>query len=100
MEQAEIVTAVHEMAEFASKTGRSMQSHREALTRHEEILTAMHKAGVSHRDQIQALSRDLSSLGELVNSQSQLILSMQKVMVKILQVLDLPTPGEITGKIN
>jgi hypothetical protein len=100
MEHEEVVTAIHEFAEFAATTGRTMHNHREQLQRHEEILHAQFKTGTTHHDAIQTLRKDVQDLGHLVNSQSELIASMQRAMVKILQTLGLPPPDEIPGGIN
>jgi hypothetical protein len=101
MEHAEVVTAIHEFAEFAAMTGRTLQNHREQLQRHEEILHAQFKAGTTHHGAIEVLRKDMQSLGQLVNSQSELIASMQRCLVRILQTLGMPSPDDsLPGAIN
>jgi hypothetical protein len=100
MEHAEVVNTLHELSQFAEQTGRVLESHKTALTRHEEIFVAMHSAGSTHRGAIEELRKDVHNLGELVNSQSELIASMQRAMVKILQTLGMPSPDEIAGAVN
>ena len=97
MEHEEVI---RELTEFATTTGRTMHNHREQLQRHEEILHAQFKAGTTHHDAIQTLRKDVQDLGQLVNSQSELIASMQRCLVKILQTLGMPSPDETPGAVN
>jgi inorganic triphosphatase YgiF len=96
MEPEQVTNAIHELAEFATTTGRTLANHRAQLQRHEEILHAEYKAGVTHHDAIAAVRQDVKALGDLVDSQSQLIQSMQRCLIKILTTLGLPTPEEPT----
>jgi hypothetical protein len=100
MEHAEVVTAIHEFAEFSAMTARTLQNHREQLQRHEEILHAQFKGGASHADAIRALRTDMQNLAELVNSQSQLVQSMQRVLLRITNSLGLPPEEPLPGAVN
>jgi len=92
---------IRELTEFATTTGRTMHNHREQLQRHEEILHAQFKAGTTHHGAIEVLRKDMQSLGQLVNSQSELIASMQRCLVRILQTLGMPSPDDsLPGAIN
>jgi len=100
MEHEEIVTAIHELAEFASTTAKTLESHKGVLTRHEEILGAEYTAGVTHRDAIEALRKDMLALGNLVNSQPALIESMQRALVKVVNDLGISPEEPLPGAIN
>jgi hypothetical protein len=94
MEHSELETAIHEMAEFAAMTGRTLENHRSVLQRHEEILAAQHQAGASHHEMIQSLCSEVQTLGQQIST-------LQHSVIKILQAMGLPTPGDVPpDKIN
>jgi len=66
MEHEEAVTAIHELTEFATSIARTLQNHKDTLQRHEEILSAQYTAGVTHRDAIEALRKDMLAFGRSV----------------------------------
>ena len=68
MENEEVVTAIHEMAEFAAMTGRTLENHKGVLARHESILEAEYRAGVSHHDAIQTLRAEVQTLGQQIST--------------------------------
>ena len=94
MEHAEVVTAIHELADFAAVTGRAMKNHLEQLQRHETILEEEYRAGVSHHDAIQTLRAEVQTLGQQIST-------LQRSVIKILQAMGLPTPkDEPPGAVN
>jgi len=99
MEHEEVVTAIDGLASFAEETGRVLAAHKAVIQRHEEILLAQFKAGKSHFDAIEDLRKDMQSLGDLVNAQSQLLRSMQNALVKIVNDLGI-SPEEPPGAVN
>jgi ornithine cyclodeaminase/alanine dehydrogenase-like protein (mu-crystallin family) len=72
--------AIRELRDFAETTAAVLANHREQLQRHEEILHAQYKGGESHHAAI-------TELRELVSAQSQLLTSMQRVMLRIVKSL-------------
>lgn len=95
MESERIEATIHELTSFAQEAARTLASHKTALQRHEEILHAQYKGGASHRDAIEALRKDMLALTELVNSQSTLLTSMQRVLQRIVKSLGI-NPEEST----
>ena len=90
---------VKELVSFTTSVGRTLANHREQLQRHEEILHAQFKGGSSHAHAIETLRKDMLALTELVNSQSALLASMQRVVLRIAKSLGLD-PEETAGTIN
>jgi hypothetical protein len=60
---------IRELVSFTATVGRTLESHKSALQRHEEILSAEYEAGKSHHAAI-------TELRELLAAQSQLLASM------------------------
>jgi hypothetical protein len=100
MEHEELVAAVHEMTDFATQTASVLQDHKKVLGRHEANLQAEYRAGVSHADAIRALRSDMQGLRDLVAAQTELVSSMQRVLVRITNSLGLPPDEPLPGAIN
>lgn len=89
MEQEQVI---EELKQFAETSSRALANHRDALARHESILHAQFKGGESHASAIKELR-------ELVAAQSQLLGSLQRVVLRIAKSLGLD-PEETPGSIN
>jgi hypothetical protein len=59
MEQEE---TIRELVSFTATVGRTLESHKSALQRHEEILAAQYRGGTSHRDAIETLRTDMRTV--------------------------------------
>jgi hypothetical protein len=87
MEHEQVADTLHELAEFATTTAKTLDSHKGALQRHEQILLEAFESGMSHKQAIETIRKDVSALGELVNAQSALVASMQNALLKIAKAL-------------
>ena len=83
---------IRELVSFTTTVGRTLANHRDQLQRHESILHAQYKGGESHHAAI-------TELRELVAAQSQLLTSMQRVLLRIVKSLGLEDPEE-TESVN
>ena len=100
MEHEEVVTAIDGLASFAEETGRVLAAHKAVIQRHEEVLLAQFQAGKSHRDAIEVLRQDMLALGNLVNAQSELIQSMQRALLRVVNDLGISPEEPLPGAIN
>lgn|SRR5262249_8312961 len=81
-------------------TNRTLLSHKAVLETHEQNFAAAFKTATSHRDGIEQLRTAMRELTELVNAESRLLQSMQRVMLKVVNHIGMAPPEDLTSPVG